>query len=248
MLQLRHLPILCFVLVLFSSTAAWGSSVAVSPVRVHLSAEKRSELLLVTNSGAESIRFQITAHAWSQTAEGEMILKPTSALVFFPSLFEVAPGKARRIRVGTQLRATGAERSYRIVIEELPPPTRSSGVVRVLTRLNLPVFFQLKHPEGRAILKTQQAGGKLAIELANRGNAYLKNLSLRVVARAKNGEVIFEQTLPAWYVLAGGRRSYSLKIPAERCGDIRSVVVVARTESETTNSSLTLQQRQACSN
>jgi fimbrial chaperone protein len=235
MLQLRLLPMLLTMLVASYASAAWGSVVAVNPVRIHLSGAKRSEQLKLTNNGDKAARFQITAHAWHETPAGQMQLRPTTDLLFFPSLLEIAPGQTRRVRVGSTVAPGRAELSYRIIVEELPSPSRAAGVVHVLTRLNVPVFVQPAASRPKAVLNTRVERGQVQISLENSGNAYFKATALRVIARSKTGAVVLDKTLAGWYVLAFGRRLYSLEIPKNLCTDVANVTTTVTTEQGKTS-------------
>jgi fimbrial chaperone protein len=234
MLQLRTLPVLLTLLVASYATAAWGSVVAVNPVRIHLSGAKRSEQLKLTNNGARPARFQVTAFSWHETPAGEMKLLPTTDLLFFPSLLEIAPGQTRRVRVGSTVPPGRSELSYRIIVEELPPAGATAGIVRVLTRLNVPVFVQPKAARPKPALKTRIERGQIFVSLENGGNAYFKATELRVIARSKSGTVLLDKMLAGWYVLAFGRRDYSLVIPKDICTQALTVTTTATTEQGAT--------------
>jgi len=230
MQQLRLLRIFVAILVASHASAAWGSVVAVNPVRIHLSGSKRSEQLKLTNTGTKPARFQVTAHSWHETPDGQMKLVQTNDLLFFPSLLEIFPGQSRRVRVGSTVPAGNAELSYRIIVEELPSSGRAPGVVQVLTRLSVPVFVQPVAPRPKAILKARVESAQLRISLENGGNAYLKATSLRVIALSKLGAVLLDKTLAGWYVLAFTRREYTLAIPKDICTQISNVTTTVTTE------------------
>jgi fimbrial chaperone protein len=234
MLQLRMLPLLLTLLVASYASAAWGATVAVNPVRIHLSGGKRSEQLKLTNNGGKAARFQITAFSWHETPAGEMKLVPTSDLLFFPSLLEIAPGQTRRVRVGSTVPPGRSELSYRIIVEELPAASAAAGVVHVVTRLNVPVFVQPKAARPKPTLKTRVERGQVLILLENGGNAYFKASELRVIARSKTGAVLLDKRLAGWYVLAHGRRDYSLAIPKDICAQALTVTTTATTEQGAT--------------
>jgi P pilus assembly chaperone PapD len=109
MQQLRLLPLLIALLVASNASLAWGSVVAVNPVRVLLSSSKHSEQLKLTNNGAKPARFQVTAHAWHETPDGRMELVQTNDLLFFPSLLEIGAGQSRRVRIGSTVPAGNSE-------------------------------------------------------------------------------------------------------------------------------------------
>lgn len=211
-------------------SAAWGATVSVNPVRIELSESKRSELVELRNAGADAARFQLQAHAWHEGSDGEMTLKPTRDMLFFPSLLEIPPGETKRVRVATTARPGRVERSYRLIVEEFPrKPT--PGTILVLTRLSIPVFVQPAKPKPRPALDSRLEDGRLVVLVTNTGNAAFKLESVRVVARSTSGEVVFEQTISGWYVLAKGRRRYAIELPKATCSEIAAIDASARTDA-----------------
>lgn len=235
MSRLRWLPILLTLWVAFYASAAWAAVVAVNPVRIHLSASRHSEQLKLTNNGAHTARFQITAHSWHEKPDGQMELVQTNDLLFFPSLLEIAPGQSRRVRIGATVAAGNSELSYRIIVDELPAASRAAGVVQVLTRLSVPVFVEPAAPHPKVVLKTRVEAAELRISLQNAGNAHFKATTLRVVARSKLGTTLLDKSLAGWYVLAFGRREYTLAIPKAMCSQPVSVTTTVTTESGSTS-------------
>jgi fimbrial chaperone protein len=234
MLHPRLLPILLFALLGLRVSAAWGAAVSVNPVRVQLSATQRSELIELRNAGQVPARFQAEAHAWHESATGQMTLSPTKDLLFFPSLFEIPPGETRRIRIASTVRPGPVERSYRLILTEFPGGA-TPGTVQVLTRLSIPVFVQPKDPKPAPSVQTDVQGSQLVIRIANAGNAYLRAQSVRVVARSKGGSVVFEHSFPGWYVLAKGQRRYSVDLPAQICAEIVTLNTTLRSEQGDTS-------------
>ncbi|MEI9942139.1 MAG: fimbria/pilus periplasmic chaperone [Pseudomonadota bacterium] len=230
MQQLRLLPILISFLVATYASAAWGTVVAVNPVRVLLSEGKHSEQLKLTNNGDKAASFQVTAHTWHETPDGHMQLVQTNDLLFFPSLLEIGPKQSRRVRIGSTVPAGNSELSYRIIVTELPSEGKVPGVVQVLTRLSVPVFVQPAIPHPKPALTARVEHGQLLISLQNLGNSYFKATFLRVIARSKLGPVLLDKTLAGWYVLASTRREYSLTIPKDVCSQLISVTTTVTTE------------------
>ena len=60
------------VLTLGQAAGARAGSFDVMPVRVYLSSTTTSGLLTVRNHGAETLRFQVKAFAWTESSSGEM--------------------------------------------------------------------------------------------------------------------------------------------------------------------------------
>lgn len=220
-----------FLLVFPLALAANASSVDVNPTRIHLASAERSESLVLHNGGTAPVRFQVTSFDWKQSLSGEMQLGPTSDLSFFPSLLELKPNESRKIRVMSRVPVGATEKTYRLFVDELPPPegSRASGV-QVLTRLGVPVFLQPPNPRAQPVLAAKLEKARLHVTLENTGNSYYVAEAVEVVGRAANGAVVLEQKLPAWYVLARGRRVYDLPVGPEACKKLTSVKLSVKSD------------------
>jgi fimbrial chaperone protein len=185
--------------------------------------------LTVHNVSPEPLRFQVSAHAWQQTRAGAIELSSTQDIVFFPAMLTIKPGETRNVRIGTLNPFGAKERSYRIFVTELPPLGGSvSNGIRVLTRFGIPVFLQ---PTTSSTAKPQirglvVKGQKLTFALENDGNVHFLTQRVRIQAKNDAGNVLLEQELPAWYILAGTGRDYTFDLPAPLCGASRLVVLV----------------------
>ncbi len=218
---------------------AQASSYAVNPTQVVLTAQTTSRLITLQNLSTDSLRFQVTAFRWDQSAEGEMLLEPTRDVVAFPSLLTVAAGQQRTIRVGFTGVAGGVETSYRIFVEELPadPGEREPGDgIRVLTRMGIPIFIQPKQPAGHMELtQVQFQGGRVTFALRNTGNVHVLPQTIHLQGVGRTGAIMIDREEKGWYLLAGGVRAYQFEIPPQSCDGLTSLlarVVVAGTTLE----------------
>jgi fimbrial chaperone protein len=208
-------------------------------VQVALSASTSSTLLTLTNESPDSLRFQVRVYAWNQTPSGEMELSPTDDIVLFPTLITLAPGKARKVRVGTATTFGADEKSYRVFFEELPPADGTSvnaarSEVRILTKMGIPIFLQPAKPRSAgAIEGLALSGGHLRFVVRNDGNEHFVLRAVRIQGVGVAGDPVFDRNLEGWYVLPGGTRAYDLAIPAEVCPQVTGVTVVSETQHDT---------------
>lgn len=211
---------------------AEASTFLVEPTQIFLSARTTSVLLTLRNQSDGPLRFELSAFGWTQSPSGEIQLEPTDDVVFFPSLLTLAPGETRRIRVG---RATGVaprEKTYRIFVEELPPLDEAESGVRVLTKMGIPIFVRPAKEVASATLNgLGRQGGALRFSLTNDGTVHFVPRDVRVRGLA-GGAVAFEQQLDGWYVLAGGRRDFTMDVPAADCSRVTAVVINVQFGSE----------------
>jgi fimbrial chaperone protein len=232
--------LLCCCCIVVRVRIAHASAFDVTPVSVTLSDKTSSVLLTLTNRAPEPTRFHISVFAWEQKPTGEMVLNPTSDVLFFPALLTLRPNEARNVRLGVQVKPGPAEKNYRVLVQELPPAVtpENTGAVRVLTKMSIPLFLEPRSPAAKPVLTdlTLQSG-TLAFNVKNAGNKHLRMRKLVVKALSAEN-VLFSRDLDAWYLLAGGTRSYTVELPAEVCKSQKTVQIELQSDEGAAHASL----------
>jgi fimbrial chaperone protein len=214
---------------LLSPAGSGAMSLEISPVLVDLTSAAPSATITVKNAGASPMRYQVKAFRWTEDRAGAPTLQPSEDFSIFPPLFQLAPGAARKVRVGAIVQPADQERSWRIVVEELPDAVSGSGPKILLrTRFAVPAFLAPKQPISKGELGLELDGKRLAFVVANRGNVRLKQSSTVVELFDATGRRIGEVTPGSWYVLAGAERAVEVKVPEGLCSAVRRVRVVAK--------------------
>jgi fimbrial chaperone protein len=140
-----------------------------------------------------------------------MSLTPTQEVVIFPPLVSVKAKMTQRVRVGTTATSGAIEKSYRILVEELPTGDVApvANQVAVRTRIGIPVFIEPTRParsggiDGIAIKDRT-----VTVTLKNTGtiHAMIDNVVIR--GNSAPDQMVFEETIQGWYVLAGKSRTW----------------------------------------
>jgi fimbrial chaperone protein len=235
----RHLRALitsaCLATGLAAAAPASAGPFQVTPVRLPLSATVKSGILTIKNQNKEPMRVQASGFAWSQAPDGAPVLTASTDLVFFPSMLSLKPGESRNIRVGSATGPGSVEKTYRVIVEELPPPRRhgDDSAVRVPVKMSIPVFIQPAAPRPEPRFQAARIDDhRLTFALANAGSSHFMTRALEVLGHDSDGKQLFSQDLPAWYVLAGSNRQYAVDLPDAACGAAR-IEVRARTDDKT---------------
>ena len=202
-----------FFFVVWASVAS-AASFGVSPVRVTLSESQSMGVLTVRNDGTEPASLQMEMLNWSQ-AEGQDVLTPTRELLANPPIFTVPAGGSQLVRVGLRRASDGQrELTYRIVLQELPPPPNPDFMgTRMLMSISLPVFVLPKVDAKPVLLwqATRTPQGALKISLTNNGNAHVQIANFKLSLPGSVQPWVTKES--AEYVLPGQSRDWNL--PAE---------------------------------
>ena len=202
---------------------ALAGSFDVNPIRINLSAESRTSALTVRNSGAEPVVVQVSSNAWSQD-KGKDVLNTTNDLVVSPPVVTIAAGEEQVIRIGLRRAPDGEkELSYRIFLQEVPPPPRPGfqGLV-VALRVGLPVFVQPRKGDAKAnLLWSADLSTPDAVKLSvdNRGTGHIQVSTVQLYPPGHSDPVA--EFSGVAYVLPGQAREWDLKLrqPSVKKGD-----------------------------
>jgi fimbrial chaperone protein len=124
-------------------SAAGAGQLQAGPTLIEITPAASATRLLLRNTGSLPVAAQVRVYAWSQSG-GEDQLVPSAQLVVSPPIVELEPGGeqvVRVVRLGPP--ASGADQTYRVIVDELPRPDSASGrTVNVRLRYVLPVFVR----------------------------------------------------------------------------------------------------------
>ncbi len=213
---------------------------AVQPSRLTLTGAQASGAFVLVNESAGPLSFQIKGMRWDQDEDGREHYHEAPELVYFPRLLTLAAGRSSVIRVGLRGSASDREQTFRLFMEELPPPDASGeggARIRVLVRFGAPVFWRplrVRHQLSLAGLRVEHGQARWSVR--NEGNVHevFRAVSLRGIDAA-GGEVFRQALLAERYLLAGATRHFQAALP---CGAGDSPAPLARL-------SLTLQTEQS---
>ena len=200
-----------------AGSAAQGGGLSVAPVQLTLAEGTRSTSTIVSNPGNGPVTVQVRLFSWTMAGDEEVYTPATDA-GFSPPLFRLEAGGTQAVRVVAKAPAGPVERSYRLVIDQLPL-AGAPGQLQLPVRMILPVFIapaagvsrsQQLEWSARRDPKTNQ----VTISVRNRGAVHAKFVELAVQDGGKS--VVIAPGL-AGYALAGQGRSwtYTPTTPAE---------------------------------
>lgn len=222
--------------VLMGAAPAYSADFAIDPVVASLTPRAPSTLLEMTNTGTHSIRFQLSGFIWSQGPEGQIVLVPTDDMIFFPQLFALNSGEKRKIRIGSVDPAEDIEKSYRLLVEQLPALANEQAAhngVQLLTRLSLPVFVEPRVArKGGGLANVSATGRMVSFQVTNDGNVHLVVEQATVTGLNAAGSPAFSRQTKSWYVLAGQSSHFNLELTSDECAKAQTIEIAVKTDGK----------------
>ncbi|AEK62242.1 putative pilus assembly protein chaperone [Collimonas fungivorans Ter331] len=233
MLKLKRWPAVAFVLCMFFAQDINAASFNVNPIGFDLSAERASGVLQIRNTGDEPVRIQVGAVDWSTDGRQE-VLADTDALLLNPPIFSIEPGQIQFLRFGVRHPMTSAtEKSYRLLIDEVPPSGPQAPGLKTLLRISIPVFIAPKTKQEKISWQLKRESGGLVLVAANDGNVHAKIIHIQLNNALNNGDSGdgLQISTPA-YVLPGQHKQWSLANGKIRAGAVRLQIQTDKGEIE----------------
>ena len=192
--------------------AAQASSLKVYPVRIVLTPKEPVQTMTIQNGSAETARIQLRVFSWRQV-DGEDKFEETRDVLANPGLFEIAGQGEQIARFGLRTSPGTVEKSYRVVLEEVPGLRPSEpGQVRTLLRISIPIFVPAPNPIGRLSWRAWAAGPhRVTFEIRNQGTAHVQINRLALAGR--NGTKLGAGDMSV-YLLPGASRQVMLDVDA----------------------------------
>jgi len=209
----------------------FAASFNVNPIGFNLTAERSTGVLQVRNTGDQSVRVQIDAVDWSTDGSKE-VLSETDALLLNPPIFDIEPGRVQFLRFGLRHpQDPPSEKSYRLLIDEVPQAGLQGPGLKTLLRVSIPVFIGPKMRQEKISWQLQHANGGLVLSAANQGNVHRKINRIELSNDSANGKDTQQINIPA-YVLPGQRKEWSLANGKIRDGAVRLHILTDKGEIE----------------
>lgn len=206
------------VALLLPRLASPAGRLSVSPTRVDLSVETGTATIAVRNDSDVATVLQVGARRWLDSPMPDA-LEPAPELIAVPPVFTLPPGKQQVIRLALRDRSRPtAERTWRLLVTEVPAPAAGSGEggVHFALGFNLPVFQK----PGGALAQPVWSLRNRELGLSNTGTAHVQ--VRRIELKDPSGRSIGAIT-DSFYLLPGRSRHWPVDAAT------RSLTLVADT-------------------
>ncbi|CAN5291482.1 molecular chaperone [soil metagenome] len=217
-----------------TSASAFGlahaSTLRVSPVGLDLPVGQNATTLSLFNDDTTPLNVQVRVFRWKQ-ADGKDVLEPATDVVASPPIAKVAPGATRTVRVvRLDPKLPETQQSYRLIVDELPPPLSEGGrQVTLLMRHSIPLFFAAGADKAKMTWRLTRSRDVQALTVSNTGGRHLRISNLRIVDGA--GAVLTERKGLVGYALPGSTMAWPTGAFASPAGEAAGLHLVADTDT-----------------
>lgn len=190
------------------SGAVSAASMQVMPTSVQIAAGASTSQVTVQNKSADVLKAQIRVYRWT-LVNGSDTLVPATDVVASPPVATIKPNMDYTVRlVRLSKKPVEVEEAYRVIIDEIPDPSkRRAGAVMMTARYSIPVFFLPKAVEKSALFWSQEVrDGKLYVSATNTGGRRIRVVDLSAAGNA--GKPVPVAKGLAGYVLARSSKSW----------------------------------------
>ncbi|HET9976432.1 MAG TPA: fimbria/pilus periplasmic chaperone [Burkholderiaceae bacterium] len=205
-----------------ASTGALAAALEASPVVHEVPAERSALAMSISNRGAAPVTVQVRAFEWSQP-DGDDRLVPAPTVLLSPPIFTLEPGRSQIVRALLPAPPPGrapSERSWRLLVDEIPDPRADAAPIRFALRLSIPVFHAAPR-QASAALEARRDDHALVLRNQGGRRARLRDLALV----GANGER-WPLPGPSFIdLLAGAPRRWSWPVGADAAAPLRIVAV-----------------------
>jgi fimbrial chaperone protein len=208
---LRLVLVLAILIAFGSSLAAAdvkAASLEISPVIVTFAPGQTAATIVVQNHGDEPASVQARAFSWVQTGDDDT-LNPTHDLVLSPPIFTIAADASQTMRLLLRGAGGSADRSYRLLLDEVPPADSRNKQIVIALRMSLPVIVTTASSAPATLQWRLERGpmGETELTAVNHGQAYDRVAAIDVTL--SNGS--HPKLIPLGkntYVLPGAQRHW----------------------------------------
>lgn len=192
---------------LLCPTIAIAQAISVVPVTIQMIPGQMATSLSVTNQGTSEMALQVRIYAWAQV-DGIDKLSDSNNVLASPPLATIPPGGTQVVRLILRRPPYEQEATYRILLDQIPPPA-ASGTVRIALRLSIPIFAEpATRTAAHLLFRIERLSSEATLVVTNNGNRH--ELLRDIVVATTNGHTLKIKQSGLSYVLAGQSQRWTL--------------------------------------
>jgi fimbrial chaperone protein len=205
----------------------------ISPVIVILAPGQTATTIELKNGGDTPVAIQARPYRWTQAGD-EDTLALTQDIMLSPPIFTVPAGASQTMRLLLRGGSVGGDqRSYRLLLDEVPPANTGGRQIEMALRVSLPIMVASASSAPAALQwrAGRGPGGETQLSALNPGTAYDHVRMIEVtLADGSHPKVISRGGNP--YILPGATRDWMVQGHASPSGPLQLKVLTQAGQSE----------------
>jgi len=200
---------------------SFAGSMQVSPINIEMGQGISTTTENLENKGTTVITAQVRVFKWMQK-DGKESLTPTTDVIASPPALKIQPGAKATVRiVRLSKEAIKGEESYRLIIDDIPPPPDKPGdAVTFAVRHAIPVFFQAPGIKTQLTWSATMHGEELELTANNAGDLHSRLAQFTV---SSNDRPVAVLNGLAGYVMGHDASHWKFKVKGVQTGTTLSL-------------------------
>jgi fimbrial chaperone protein len=210
-----------------------AATLEIFPVIVTFAPGQTATTIEVKNRGEAPAAIQIRPYRWTQAGD-EDNLSPTQEIIVSPPIFTIAESASQTVRLLLRGAAGGGEeRSYRLLLDEVPPANTLNKQIEMALRVSLPVIASAVSSAPAALQWRAERGpgGSIQLTAFNSGHVF-DRVSMFEVTLADGSHPKVTPRGENSYILPSGIRHWVVQGHAGAPGPLQLKVLSQAGKSE----------------
>lgn len=202
-----------FILAYFLSNILYAASIGISPLSIEMVNEQSASSMNLYNESNANTNLQIRIFEWRQESGNDQLI-PTNDIVVSPPFLKLESKESYNLRiVRVNNKPISGEKTYRLIIDELPKPVDSRTAEKglsILLRSSLPIFIVNSKAVTNLDWNIKVNDGIPYLNVSNIGDRHALLSNVYILDQTENKEYSIPVNTVNGYILGGKDRIYPI--------------------------------------
>jgi len=191
-------------------------SIDIQPTKIEVSSNARTASIALTNNGTADKLYQATMFSWNQNDNQDQLV-PSNDIIVFPPVVTIAAGTTKIFRFGIKPASSinNRERSYRLMLQEIPSKVNINSGVQFSYNFSVPIFIASLGKVTNDLKWTASLNSNhrnLTLILNNNGSVHVLVEKINIFSDFA-GTALLSRLVVSSDVLAGTKRVFNFELP-----------------------------------
>lgn len=189
----------------------YASAIEVTPTKIFLDQNKKITYITVKNLSKQKVFMQAELLNWQQN-KNKNIYTPSNELILSPLIFAIEPQQEQIVRVGQKknYKQIKQELSFRLLLSELPDQFKIASGLKMMLRLNLPIFIEPDTKESIELQWSKKINPDKNIKLSIYNPNNVHKLINKIELKNKLNEKLYDKQNAFIYLLPKQKHTWTI--------------------------------------